>query len=125
MQSRHNEYSSLGERAKKSSQNFISARFDQENTDELFQPPIVVPKMTPARHYFIFGKPFDTSVVSPDDKESCSNLYGEVMSELRRCLDDLIEAREMDPYKNFAHRLLVEQISGKPAPTFALEELNR
>merc|ERR1719223_1577502 len=39
----------LGERALNNSQSVISARFDQDTTDELFQPPIVVPKLTPAR----------------------------------------------------------------------------
>lgn len=85
----------------------------------------MVPKLTPARHYFVFGKPFDTSNIHHGDKESCSNLYREVKSELRRGLDDLLIAREKDPYKDFAQRFVVEQISGKPAPTFAIEELNK
>jgi pimeloyl-ACP methyl ester carboxylesterase/1-acyl-sn-glycerol-3-phosphate acyltransferase len=115
----------LGERAKNSTQNVISARFDQSNSDELFQPPIMVPKLTPARHYFVFGKPFDTSTIHHGDKEACAELYRGVKSELRRGLDDLLEAREKDPFKDFVSRLAVEQLSGKPAPTFPLEELNK
>ena len=115
----------LGERAKNSSQSFISARFDQDNADEVFQPPIVVPKLTPARHYFVFGKPFDTSDIDHGDKDACAELYGGVKSELMRGLDDLLVAREKDPYKNFVQRLAIEQLLGKPAPTFPLEELNK
>ncbi len=78
----------------------------------------------PARHYFVFGKPFDTSTVDHGDRAACANLYGDVKSELRRGLDDVLVAREKDPYKDFARRVAVERISGKQAPTFAIEELN-
>ena len=85
---------------------------------------LVVPSI-PARHYFVFGKPFDTSVVDIDDRTACADLYGDVKSELRRGLDDVLVAREKDPFKNFAQRMAVERVSGKPAPTFPIEELNK
>ena len=115
----------LGDRVKNNTQNVIAARFDQDNTDELFVPPLVVPKLTPARHYFIFGKPFDTSMVDPSKKEDCKQLYDDVKAELRKGLDDLLVAREKDPYKDFPQRAAIEQVTGKQAPTFPIEELNK
>jgi hypothetical protein len=115
----------IGERAMSSSKNLISARFNQGNEDELFVPPLVVPKLTPARHYFIFGKPFDTSTIDTTDKDACTLLYRDVKTALRRGLDDLLVARESDPYKNFAKRIAIEQVLGKQAPTFPIEELNK
>lgn len=79
----------------------------------------------PARHYFVFGKPFNTSTTDHNDRAACATLFGDVKSELRRGLDDILDAREKDPFKDFAQRMVVERISGKPAPTFATEELNR
>jgi len=79
----------------------------------------------PARHYFVFGKPFDTSTVDHNDRESCSRAYLDIKSDLRRGLDDVLVARKNDPYKDFARRLVAERISGKQAPTFAIDELNR
>lgn len=113
----------LGDRLKNFSESTISARFDQSSSDERFVPPILAPGV-PARHYFVFGKPFDTSTVDHGDRAACANLYGDVKSELRRGLDDVLVAREKDPYKDFARRVAVERISGKQAPTFAIEELN-
>jgi 1-acyl-sn-glycerol-3-phosphate acyltransferase len=115
----------LGERALNNTQNVIAARYDQENTDELFQPPLVVPKLTPARHYFIFGKPFDASNVVHTDKEACAKLYNDVKAELRRGLDDLLVARKKDPFSSFYQRLAIEQLLKKQMPTFPVEELNK
>jgi len=69
----------LGDRLKNSSEGTISARFDQNNADERFVPPLVVPSV-PARHYFVFGKPFDTSTVDHSDRGACAQLVwrGEV-----------------------------------------------
>lgn len=115
----------LGERALNNTQNVIAARYDQDNADELFQPPLVVPKLTPARHYFVFGKPFDTTELDHSNKEACAKLYKDVKAELRRGLDDLLVAREKDPYNNFFQRIATEQILKKQTPTFPVEELNK
>lgn len=115
----------IGERAMNSTLNLGSARFNQDNTDELFVPPLVVPKLTPARHYFLFGKPFDTSTVDYDNKDACVDLYRGVKSELKKGLDDIIVAREKDPFKDFAQRFAIEQILGKQVATFPIEELNK
>ncbi len=115
----------LGERAANSTKNVISARFDMSDSEELFQPPLVVPKPLPARHYFVFGKPFETTSINHKSRDMCKNLYDDVKMELRRGLDDLLVAREKDPFKNTATRLAYERLYGKQAPTFAVEELNQ
>jgi len=114
----------LGEQAKNQSESIISARFDQSNSDERFVPPVVVPTV-PARHYFVFGQPFDTSTIDHNDRESCARAYADIKSELRRGLDDVLAAREHDPFKDFATRWALERVSGKRAPTFAVDELNK
>lgn len=114
----------LGERLKNSSESTISARFNQQNSDERFVPPLVVPGI-PSRHYFVFGKPFDTTSIDHKDKEACADTYGKVKAELRRGLDDVLMAREQDPYKDFAKRSVVERLLKKQAPTFDIEQLNK
>lgn len=114
----------LGERAANSSKNAISARFDMSNSEELFQPPLVVPKPLPSRHYFVFGKPFETTSISHKSPDMCKKLYDDVKMELRRGLDDILIARENDPFNNTATRLAYETLYGKQAPTFSIEELN-
>ena len=79
----------------------------------------------PARHYFVFGQPFDTSTIDHNDRESCARAYADIKSELRRGLDDVLAAREHDPFKDFATRWALERVSGKRAPTFAVDELNK
>ena len=114
----------LGDRLQNSSESTISARFNQQNSDERFVPPLVVPGI-PSRHYFVFGKPFDTTTIDHNDKEACADTYGKVKAELRRGLDDVLVAREQDPYKDFAKRSVVERLFGKQAPTFDIEQLNK
>ena len=115
----------LGERAQNNTKNTIAARYDSQNEDEVFQPPIVTPKLLPARHYFVFGKPFDTAQIDHKNKASCGDLYKEVQNELIRGLDDLLKARENDPYADTLKRLAYERILNKPAPTFPLSDLNK
>jgi 1-acyl-sn-glycerol-3-phosphate acyltransferase len=87
-------------------------------------PPLVIPKPLPARHYFLFGKPFPTEHLDPKDKEACRLLYRGVQNELEQCIDDLLRAREKDPYQDSAIRLIYERVTGKIAPTFGVDELN-
>jgi len=114
----------LGERAANNTKNVISARYDTMDSEELFQPPLVVPKPLPSRHYFIFGKPFDTTPIDHKNKEVCAKLYNDVKFELKRGLNDLLVAKENDPFKNTAQRLAYERVYGKQAPTFSLDDLN-
>jgi hypothetical protein len=114
----------LGERAMNNTLNTVSARFDQGTDGELFQPPFLLPKLLPARHYFVFGQAIETKDIDHSDKMQCETLYGQVKGELRKGLDDILKARTKDPYADTAGRLAYEQVTGKKAPSFQVEELN-
>lgn len=103
---------------------FPAARFDATagETDPL--PPIPLPDM-PKRNYFVFGKPFSTAEIDPKDKEGCAMLYKDVVAETRRGIDDIFEARGDDPFYDTPRRLVYERLTGKKAPTFAIEKLNK
>eukprot|EP00978_Attheya_sp_CCMP212_P015336 scaffold39564_cov50-Attheya_sp.AAC.5 len=114
----------IGERAANSSANTVSARFNVKNEGELFQPPFALPKLLPARHYFVFGKPMSTENVNYKDKAACDDFYQNVKGEMQRGFDDVLRAREKDPFKNTARRLRHEVLTGKKAATFSIDELN-
>jgi len=103
-------------------QNISAARYDQSGND-LTGFPLALPKL-PARNYFVFGKPFDLRELDPNDKEGCAKVYQAAQAEVRRGLDDLLRAREHDPFKDPVRRLAYEQVFKKTAPTFHLEHLN-
>jgi hypothetical protein len=113
----------IGELARRQNANTMSARYDQKNEDETLGFPLALPSM-PARNYFVFGKPIDTSHIDPMDKKACESCYKEVQQEVRRGLDDLIRARKHDPFKNTPQRFAYERVFGKKAPTFPVSELN-
>mmetsp|Transcript_3776 Transcript_3776/g.5834 ORF Transcript_3776/g.5834 Transcript_3776/m.5834 type:complete len:725 (-) Transcript_3776:374-2548(-) len=115
----------IGERAANSSANIVSARFNQNNTDELFQPPFALPKGLPARHYFVFGEAISTDHIDPKDKDGCAKLYKAVQDEMNRGFDDVLHARKEDPFADTARRIAYEQLAGRAAPTFPVELLNR
>jgi len=115
----------LGERAANLTANTLPARFNQEANDEYFVPPLPVPKLLAARHYFVFGKPVHTSELNPKDREGCRRVYNEVKSELERGLNDVLKVRGQDPFEDTAERVVYEALWGKKAPTFPVEELNR
>merc|ERR1712176_1747722 len=103
----------LGDRYANFSKNVVSARFDTQNDEELFQPPFVLPKLPPARHYFVFGKPFYTDSIDYLDKEQCKMLYLNVKTELERGFDDILVARKHDPCADPPKRYAYQQLSGK------------
>lgn len=113
----------IGERARRMNANITAARYDQNNEEETIGFPLALPSM-PARNYFLFGKPIDTSNIDPSDKVACERIYKEAQQEVRRGIDDLIKAREHDPFKSTPQRLAYEQIFGKKAPTFPVSKLN-
>jgi hypothetical protein len=113
----------VGERMKAAG-GFPSARFDAAEGEYDPLPPITLPSM-PQRNYFVFGKPFSTKHIDPKDKEACAKLYKDVVDETRRGIDDIFQARTEDPFSNTPLRVAYEQITGKRAPTFSVETLNR
>jgi 1-acyl-sn-glycerol-3-phosphate acyltransferase len=113
-----------GERVKQFAANVTAARFDTKNDEESFLPPLVAPAL-PSRNYFIFGKAVSTKNLDPKDKESCQKVYLELQEEIARGFDDILHAREKDPYKDAPQRLAYERFTGKKAPTFDVKEVNR
>ncbi|GIL71022.1 hypothetical protein Vretimale_4099 [Volvox reticuliferus] len=92
-----------------------------EDVDESFVFPLVAPK-SPARFYYLFGAPIRTDPRFAEDRDAVSQLYGQVQSEVERCLEYLIRKRDQDPYKDLLPRLLYEASWGgrRQAPTFTL-----
>lgn len=113
----------LGERARRQNANVSAARYDAANDEETLGFPVFVPRM-PARNYFVFGTPIHTTPIDPNDKEACAKVYLDSKMELRRGLDDVLRAREHDPFKDTTRRLAYERLLRKQAPTFSVNELN-
>lgn len=113
----------LGERLANSSAAAPIARFDR--AEERFVAPFALPNGLPARHYFVFGQPRDAGSVDHRDAEACARLYRETREELERGFDDVLRAREHDPYREAGRRLVEERARGRQAPTFSVELLNR
>ncbi len=113
----------LGQRAKDFANNVTAARFDRNDEDELFLPPIAVPG-PPSRNYFVFGKPIYTHELDPKDKDGCKTTYLNIQDEMASAFDDVLEAREKDAFKDAAPRLAYERLTGQKAPTFKIDEMN-
>lgn len=114
----------LGQRAKEFANNITAARFDADNQDESFLPPLVTPGL-PSRNYFIFGKPLYTHDIDPRDKGKCKEAYDAIQEEMRRGFDDILEARKKDVFKDAGPRWAYERLTGRQAPTFKIDEVNR
>jgi hypothetical protein len=112
----------LGQRVRELSENVTAARYDRKKED-VFTPPIAVPTL-PARNYFLFGKPISTKDVDCNDKAACARVYRKTEDRVRRGIDDILRARELDPFKDTPKRLVYERLFGKKAPTFPIDELN-
>jgi 1-acyl-sn-glycerol-3-phosphate acyltransferase len=119
----------LGQYVRAFDSNLAAARYDESRSNstarqDILGFPIAVPRL-PARNYFLFGKPFDLADVDHKDKRDCERVYLEIQDEVRRGLDDLIRAREHDPFRDPLKRFAFERFFGKAAPTFPIEYLNR
>ena len=114
----------FGERISNSSMAISAARFDTSAENELFAPPFALPKLLPDRHYFVFGKPFSTTEIDYRNRAQCNTVYEEVKSEMNRGFDDLLHARESDPFRNSLRRIAYEQVTGKIAPTFGMDRFH-
>ncbi|KAG7353590.1 lysophospholipase [Nitzschia inconspicua] len=114
----------FGQRAKELANNITAARFDMENQEESFLPPVVTPGL-PSRNYFIFGKPYRTTDIDPKDKDKCKEAYESIQAEMRRGFDDILDARKKDLFKDAGPRFAYERLTGRQAPTFEIEEVNK
>ena len=114
----------IGDRLANFSSSVMPARFDAQNEDEVFLPPLAIPKPIAARHYFLFGKPFDTSPLDPTDLHACRDMYKSIEDEMRHDIEALLEARDLDPYSlDGVKRTAYQKLSGKEPPTFDIESL--
>mmetsp|Transcript_19515 Transcript_19515/g.40428 ORF Transcript_19515/g.40428 Transcript_19515/m.40428 type:complete len:529 (+) Transcript_19515:552-2138(+) len=115
----------LGEKLRENSAKVPSARGD--GSEEVFVPPVSVPKFPPARHYFLFGRPLETEGIDYRDREACRAMFEEVKADLERGLGKLLEARKGDVNsgagKEGRRRLLVEALEGVKAPGVEAKDL--
>lgn len=72
--------------------------------------PLVLTVQVPARHYFVFGQEVDTSLVDEKDRKACQEIYGRTRSFVAGGIRYLLEAREHDPYRDDAKRILYETV---------------
>jgi hypothetical protein len=114
----------IGKRIADSGGFLPAARFDAVEGEKEPIAPLPGPGI-PKRNYFVFGKPFSTSDIDPNDKQACAKLYGDVVAETRRGLDDILRARKYDPFYDTSRRVAYEQLTKKKAPTFEVDRLNR
>jgi 1-acyl-sn-glycerol-3-phosphate acyltransferase len=114
----------LGDRVKEFARNVTAARFDADDHEEYFLPPLVTPGL-PSRNYFVFGKPLYTQGIDPRDRETCREAYRAVQDEMRLGFEDILSAREKDAFRDAGPRLAYERLRGAKAPTFKIEEVNK
>eukprot|EP00977_Amphora_coffeiformis_P010882 scaffold2558_cov172-Amphora_coffeaeformis.AAC.13 len=114
----------LGERTRNFTSSLSNARFDKPNEGQDLTPSIVAPGI-PARNYVLFGRARDMTNVDPNDRRTCDRLYRQIESDVRSGLDDLMAARKKDPFADTPRRLAYEQVFGKTAPSFSVDELNK
>ncbi|KAG1678974.1 hypothetical protein FOA52_013037 [Chlamydomonas sp. UWO 241] len=97
--------------------NALSA--DEANLQETFSVPFITPN-APARFYFVFRRPIQTSPALASDRAACDTLYATVKGECEGGLSYLLRKRLQDPYADFGQRMLWEGIRGfrEQAPTF-------
>jgi hypothetical protein len=114
----------VGERLRRLVANQTAARYDQKPEDEVVVFPVAVPS-PPARNYFLFGRPIDTTDIDPRDKDACKRIYETAQQEVRKGIDDLLRARDKDPFQHAPARLAYEQLFQRKAPTFPVDVLNK
>jgi len=98
---------------------FFSERID--SLPSLVEGDIFVPPMgfiTPKRHYFLFGEPFNTAAIDPSDRDACNRVYAQLRQRVRGGISRLQdEVRAADPYEGIAQRSVYEAFYGRQAPS--------
>ena len=107
----------LGDRAKRASKKAPNARAGIEDD---FIAPIVIPKLTPSRCYFLFHDTVDTQDINIYNKKDCARIYNQIKNSVANGIVTLKRFREEDPYKDFLVRGAYETMTGKQAPTAPL-----
>ncbi|KAL6761607.1 hypothetical protein V8C86DRAFT_1825639 [Haematococcus lacustris] len=90
-----------------------------EVDDGGFVPPILSLN-PPARYYFLFGEPIETSPSQANDKAAVAQLYKQTKSAVQSGIEYLLRQREQDPYADLLKRVAYEVSWGgkRQAPTF-------
>jgi hypothetical protein len=114
----------IGDWAREQNRNMSRARYDSKPDDEIVGFPLALPSI-PQRNYFLFGQPIDTTNIDPNDDEACSKIYKMAQYEVRSGIDELLQARQRDPFKDSIQRIAYERIFRTKAPTFPIEILNK
>jgi len=92
--------------------------------DDKFVPPFGM--ITPARHYFLFGTPIDTSALRPDDREGCAAAYAELRAQVDGGIARLkTEVRANDEFRELPKRVAWEAVYDDQAPGPAAFEASR
>ncbi|CAM9213595.1 unnamed protein product, partial [Choristocarpus tenellus] len=99
----------VGDKMKEVSDLLPRARVN--DAKEHFIPPVTRPKV-PARHYFVFGRPIETSGVEAQDRKGCEDLYQQARSSVEAGIQYLLAARDHDPYASAPRRYLYESVMG-------------
>ncbi|CAM9164359.1 unnamed protein product, partial [Discosporangium mesarthrocarpum] len=95
----------VGEKIEEVADLIPNARVNDDS--EHFIPPLARPKV-PARHYFVFGRPIETSRVKEHDRAACKKIFDEVQASVSAGIDYLLRARDHDPYASAPKRFLYE-----------------
>mmetsp|Transcript_951 Transcript_951/g.2119 ORF Transcript_951/g.2119 Transcript_951/m.2119 type:complete len:809 (+) Transcript_951:109-2535(+) len=115
----------IGDNLKNFSTSATAARYDDGNEDELFIPPLALPKPFAARHYFLFGKSYDTSNLDPRNSDACRDVYKAIEEEIKHDIGALLEARKDDPYAfDGIKRMTYQRLFRKEPPAFPLKSLS-
>lgn len=103
----------------------LNARYNSLAEERVVPFPLVVPKLAPSRHYFLFGQPVDLSNLDPNDRNACDAVYRDIKETIQQGCVDLSVASRRDLFQNPLLRAPHERMWRKQAPSFPLRLLNQ
>ena len=68
----------------KSDMTVLNARYNSLDEERVVPFPLVVPKLAPSRHYFVFGQPIDLSNLDPTDRNACDAVYRDIKQTIQQ-----------------------------------------
>eukprot|EP00977_Amphora_coffeiformis_P017277 scaffold5535_cov180-Amphora_coffeaeformis.AAC.16 len=101
----------------------IDARYDSGPNNRI-SFPLVVPKLVPSRHYFLFGKPFELEHLDYRDREACQMIYLDIKRTIQDGCRALLQASQQDPFYDPLRRVPYEQLWRRQAPSFLAKLLD-
>eukprot|EP00798_Chlamydomonas_sp_ICE-L_P000388 gene388-1783_t len=91
----------------------------KQDNEDLWGMPLVSFNQ-PARLYYKFQQPIQTTPEMLKDRDAAQAMYVKIKTEIEDGISYLLEKREEDPYKDLVPRMLNEASTGVQAPTFEL-----